>query len=206
MGSLSDAGHPEVAFFSSFLDGGLVQIFSQILYLRVNTKSDVNFISSRHIERENFSFPVDVPRSKTPLLKFPINATDIFPAAFTKPAWNGGDEEVVAGKISWAKSSKQGGARLSFPPWVCLRSKRFRAVSEQRTRNEGQRPRENWYEWKSGEARPKPKIPFLGLSLPRNQTETLATQANHEFYLEIWKKNWVDLRCSTFEVSICGKS
>ena len=151
MGSLSDAGHPEVAFFSSFLDGGLVQIFSQILYLRVNTKSDVNFISSRHIERENFSLPVDVPRSKTPLLKFPINATDIFPAAFTKPAWNGGDEEVVAGKISWAKSSKQGGARLSFPPWVCLRSKRFRAVSEQRTRNEGQRSREKWHEWKSGE-------------------------------------------------------
>ena len=64
MGSLSDAGHPEVAFFSSFLDGGLVQIFSQILYLRVNTKSDVNFISSRHIERENFSLPVDVPAQK----------------------------------------------------------------------------------------------------------------------------------------------
>ena len=27
-------------------------------------------------------------------------------------------------------------------------------------------------------ARPKPRIPFLGLSLHRNQTETLATQAN----------------------------
>ena len=27
-------------------------------------------------------------------------------------------------------------------------------------------------------ARPKPKIPFLGLSLLRNQTETLATQAS----------------------------
>ena len=27
-------------------------------------------------------------------------------------------------------------------------------------------------------ARPKPRIPFLGLSLPRNQTETLATRAN----------------------------
>ena len=27
-------------------------------------------------------------------------------------------------------------------------------------------------------ARPKPRIPFLGLSLLQNQTETLATQAN----------------------------
>ena len=27
-------------------------------------------------------------------------------------------------------------------------------------------------------ARPKPRIPFLGLSLLRNQTETLATQAS----------------------------
>ena len=48
------------------------------------------------------------------------NATDIFLAAITKPAWNGGDEEVVAGTISWAGSSKQGGARLSFPPSVSL--------------------------------------------------------------------------------------
>ena len=34
----------------------------------------------------------------------------------------------------------------------------------------------------------KPKIPFLRLSLLRNQTKTLATQANHKFYLEIRKK------------------
>ena len=27
-------------------------------------------------------------------------------------------------------------------------------------------------------ARPKPKVPFIGISLPRNQTETLAKQAN----------------------------
>ena len=32
-----------------------------------------------------------------------------------------------------------------------LRSKRFRAVKEQRTRNESQRPREKWRKWKSGE-------------------------------------------------------
>ena len=29
-------------------------------------------------------------------------------------------------------------------------------------------------------ARPKPRIPFLGLSLLRNQTETLATQASFD--------------------------
>ena len=36
-------------------------------------------------------------------------------------------------------------------------------------------------------ARPKPRIPFLGLSLLRNQTETLATQAkislNEQYYV-----------------------
>ena len=55
-----------------------------------------------------------------------------------------------------------------------LRSKRFRAVSEQRMRNESQDLAKNG-------ARPKPKIPLLGLSLLRNQTETLcATQANNK--------------------------
>ena len=54
-----------------------------------------------------------------------------------------------------------------------LRSERFRAVSEQRMRNKSQRPRE---EWRAA----TPKIPFLGLSLFRNQTETLATQANNQ--------------------------
>ena len=42
-------------------------------------------------------------------------------------------------------------------------------VKEQRTRNEA---------LVSFVARPKPKISFLSLSLPRNQTETLATQAS----------------------------
>ena len=39
------------------------------------------------------------------------------------------------------------------------RSRRFRAVSEQRTRNEGQRPREKW-PLVPFFARPKPKIPL----------------------------------------------
>ena len=69
-----------------------------------------------------------------------------------------------------------------------LRSKRFRAVKEQRTRNDSQRPRENSVSKRASPhfhflalvsffAGPKPRIPFHGLSLLRNQTETLATQA-----------------------------
>ena len=71
-----------------------------------------------------------------------------------------------------------------------LRSKRFRLVSEQRTRDESKRPKNGASE-KAGRgwgtkslvsflARSKPKIPILGLSLLRNQTETLATQAKHK--------------------------
>ena len=33
---------------------------------------NTNFISSRHVKRENTSLPVDVRRSKTSLLKLPI--------------------------------------------------------------------------------------------------------------------------------------
>ena len=65
---------------------------------------------------------------------------------------------------------------LLFSCFICylssrsLRSKRFRAVSEQR-------PREKW-PLVSFLPRPKPRISFLGLSFLRNSTETLATQAN----------------------------
>ena len=59
-----------------------------------------------------------------------------------------------------------------------LRSQRFRAVLEQRTRNESQTPRHfHFLDLVSFLVRPKPRIPFLGLFLLRNQTETLATQA-----------------------------
>ena len=50
-----------------------------------------------------------------------------------------------------------------------LRSKRFRAVSEQRTRNESQRRRQN--------GASKRGVGGRGLSFLRNQTERLATQA-----------------------------
>ena len=51
-----------------------------------------------------------------------------------------------------------------------LRSKRFRAVSEERTRKESQTPRENGASKRGGGG-------GRGLSFLRNQTERLATQA-----------------------------
>ena len=52
----------------SFFDDGFAQIFSQIATIRVKKLSNTNFISSRHIQREKSSLPVDVRRSKTSLL------------------------------------------------------------------------------------------------------------------------------------------
>ena len=56
-----------------FFDGGFAQIFSQIASITVKKLRNTNFISSRHVKRENTSLPVDVRRSKTPLLKLPNN-------------------------------------------------------------------------------------------------------------------------------------
>ena len=58
----------------SFFDGGFAQIFSQIASITVKKLRNTNFISSRHVKRENTSLPVDVRRSKTSLLKLPILA------------------------------------------------------------------------------------------------------------------------------------
>ena len=67
---MSHARQPEVAFFH-FFDGGFAQIFSQIASTTVKKLRNTNFISSRHVKRENTSLPVDVRRSKTLLLKLP---------------------------------------------------------------------------------------------------------------------------------------
>ena len=56
----------------SFFDSGFAQIFSQIASITVKKLRNTNFISSRHVKRENTSLPVDVRRSKTSLLKLPI--------------------------------------------------------------------------------------------------------------------------------------
>ena len=57
-----------------------------------------------------------------------------------------------------------------------LRSKRFRVVSEQKTRSESQRMARVRGEVISRAAK-NPRIPFLSLSLLRNSMETIATQA-----------------------------
>ena len=50
----------------------LEQILGQIVSIRVKTLSNKNLVASWHIKREKSSLPVDVRRSKTSLLKFPI--------------------------------------------------------------------------------------------------------------------------------------
>ena len=55
----------------SFFDGGFAQNFSQIASITVKKLRNTNFISSRHVKRENTSLPVEVRRSKTSLLKLP---------------------------------------------------------------------------------------------------------------------------------------
>ena len=60
-----------MAFFH-FFDGGFAQIFSQIASITVKKLRNTNFISSRHVKRENTSLPVDVRGSETSLLKLPI--------------------------------------------------------------------------------------------------------------------------------------
>ena len=62
-------------------------------------------------------------------------------------------------------------------PFFSLRSKRFRAVQKQKTRNESQRLREKWRKSKGGScfisraAKNENPVPRV------NRTETLATQA-----------------------------
>ena len=57
----------EVVFFS-FLDGGFAQMFGQIFKTLRNT----NLVASRCFKMKKTSLPVDLGRSKTPLLKLCI--------------------------------------------------------------------------------------------------------------------------------------
>ena len=54
------------------LDCDMEQILGQIVSIRVKTLSNTNLVTSWHIKKEKSSLPVDVRRSKTSLLKFPI--------------------------------------------------------------------------------------------------------------------------------------
>ena len=60
-------------------------------------------------------------------------------------------------------------SRKKVAPLSSLRSKRFRTVSEQRTRNESQRPHEKWSELKSGEGLVNKKVDLWGLEGVRAQ-------------------------------------
>ena len=53
-------------------DRNMEQILGQIVSIKVKTLSNKNLVASWHIKREKSSLPVDVRRSKTSLLKFPI--------------------------------------------------------------------------------------------------------------------------------------
>ena len=58
-------------------DRDLEQILGQIVSIRVKTLSNKNLVASWHIKREKSSLPVDVRRSKTSLLKFPILSSEM---------------------------------------------------------------------------------------------------------------------------------
>ena len=54
--------------FSFFLDGGFAQNFGQIVSIRVKTFRNTNLAASRCFKMKKTSLPVDVHRSKPPLL------------------------------------------------------------------------------------------------------------------------------------------
>ena len=55
----------------SFLDGGFIQIFGQIVSITVKTLGNSNLVASRCFKMKKTSLPVDVCRSKALLLKLP---------------------------------------------------------------------------------------------------------------------------------------
>ena len=57
----------------ALLSRDLEQIFGQIVSIRIKILGNTNTAASRFIKREKGSLPVDVRRSKTSLLKLPID-------------------------------------------------------------------------------------------------------------------------------------
>ena len=51
-------------------------MFGKIVSTRIKTLTNTNLVASRHIIRETASFPVDILRAKTPLLKRLITNQD----------------------------------------------------------------------------------------------------------------------------------
>ena len=52
-------------------DGGFAHIFGQIISIIVKTLRNTNLVASRCLKVKKTSVPVDMRRSKTPLLKLP---------------------------------------------------------------------------------------------------------------------------------------
>ena len=63
---------------SSFLDGSFAQIFGQIVSIIIKTLRNTNLEASRCFKMKKTSLPVDVRRSKTPLLKFPNDFEGVY--------------------------------------------------------------------------------------------------------------------------------
>ena len=63
--------------FFSFLDSGFAHFLGQLVSIMVKTLRNTNLGASRCFKMKKTSLPVDVRRSKTPLLKLP-NASIIF--------------------------------------------------------------------------------------------------------------------------------
>ena len=57
----------------NFWDGVFGQIFGQIVSLIVKTLGNTNLVASRGLKMKKTSLPVDVRRSKPPLLNLPFN-------------------------------------------------------------------------------------------------------------------------------------
>ena len=70
---MSDARQPELVF--SFLDSGFAHFLGQLVSIIVKTLRNTNLGASRCFKMKKTSLPVDVRRSKTPLLKLPIKAS-----------------------------------------------------------------------------------------------------------------------------------
>ena len=58
--------------FFSFLDSGFAHFLGQLVSIIVKTLRNTNLGASRCFKMKKTSLPVDVRRSKTPLLKLPI--------------------------------------------------------------------------------------------------------------------------------------
>ena len=73
---MSYTSQPEVVVFS-LLDRGFAQMFGQIVSIIVKTRRNTNLGASRCFKMKKTSFPVDVRRSKMPLLKLPNMAVAV---------------------------------------------------------------------------------------------------------------------------------